>query len=287
MSDKPPLTLFESLFSGSITNALRRAGDVDEMEHPGLKGLFREAFIEHVITPLLPTPYKVSTGVIVDFHGSQSNQADVIIWDDAIYPPLYTARGAGVFAIESVVATIEIKSTVTLDEIRSAYESAVVLATMHYIDAATQKPGRTKAPLNILFGFESDADKSELDRLHDAWNDTLQNRRLVLPSDNPGARRKRRTDESGPTVAHRLNEQELSLDGNEYLQGIIIPSKRSYTFGHREDRDGPATWHPYEPDETHRGVRTILAGLFNSLRGVSKARGRESYGPNIGHYLVK
>jgi hypothetical protein len=86
MSD-PKLTLFESLLSGAISTALRHGDDVGEMNHPGLRGLFREAFIEDVITPLLATPYKASTGVIVDFQGSQSNQADIVVWDDSIFPP--------------------------------------------------------------------------------------------------------------------------------------------------------------------------------------------------------
>lgn len=284
-------TLFESLFAGSIANALRWGTDVSEMEHAGLMGLFRESFIESVITPLLASPYKVSTGIIVDCHGNQSNQADVIVWDDSIHPPLATARGAGIFTVESVVATIEIKSTVKAADLRQALLSNVKLAMMTYVDPKTQKPGRSTAPINILFGFASDAGtKLELTRIHEAWVEVQGQTGVSLPPHPSG----KGFNVADPTVRDHLGRFGLSQDVQHYFQGLIIPTKGSLGYASWTLEDNIGSWQAFPPDlETHRGVRMVLAGVLNGLRGVSRARRHgvdagtdATAGPNIGHYLV-
>lgn len=252
---------FGRMFSTRVGRALHFAETVGDLEHAGLKGLFREALVEEVLLPLLPTPYKVGTGVVIDHTGEQSNQADVIIWDDSISPPLYQARGAGIYAIESVVSTIEIKSEIDADAVRQVFRNAIELATMSYLDWEGN-PWRTKAPANILFGFDSTRDSdTELDRL-------LKFGREVIAAE-----------------ADRIQKAGLRDVPEEFVQGVIIPEKTSYAFGSRPG--GREDWIHLAHTATHGGLRDAFAAVLNSLRSISAARmSKEKGWPRLGRYLV-
>src|SRR5947209_11127465 len=95
----------------SLDRVLSLARGFGYVEDEGVLGVLRESLIESFLEPLLMPPYRAGTGVVIDSKGRQSGQCDIIIWDDSIFRPLYTARGAGIYFIESVIAVLEVKST--------------------------------------------------------------------------------------------------------------------------------------------------------------------------------
>ena len=94
--------------------------------HPLHRGTPREAFIREFLEGHLSTNVSIGSGEIVDSNstsGSPRNQYDIIIYKRN-YPRLEFSRGINGFFVESVVATIEIKSTLTYDGVRKAVAAA-------------------------------------------------------------------------------------------------------------------------------------------------------------------
>lgn len=90
--------------------------------HPGHKGTCREILLADLLQKFLPSFLSLSTGIIVNSSGEslkeeQSNQTDIIIYDDRILPPFVQKGELGMVPVESVVGIIEVKTTLTKSEL--------------------------------------------------------------------------------------------------------------------------------------------------------------------------
>lgn len=244
MREERPLA--ESLFIRGIANMLGLSRTLGDLENSGVIGLLREALLGSLIEPLLVPPYKAGTGVIVDSKGHQSGQCDIIVWDDSIFRPVYSVRGAGIYAIEAVVLVVEVKSMLKLESYRQAAAVAMQLKGMNILKPAIEgapqefwsdEPGLL--PLHMIFGFKSDAERSEADRAHEI-------------------------------------AMEVGQPLHQFLQVTCVPGKSSWTFHADGDQE-------FGPDaDSHYEVRMPVCGIVNSLKYLSEKRGK----PNLGAYLV-
>jgi len=94
--------------------------------HPLHKGTPREAFIKNFLESHLPETVSIGTGEIIDnqsLPGQPRNQFDIIIYKKN-YPKLDFGGGINGFFSESVIATIEIKSTLTCADLENAIKAA-------------------------------------------------------------------------------------------------------------------------------------------------------------------
>ena len=90
------------------------------------KGTPREAFIKQFLEDHLSQEVSVGTGEIVDADsqaGVSRNQIDIVIYRRN-YPRIYFGGGINAFLVESVAATIEVKSTLTQDELAKSIRAA-------------------------------------------------------------------------------------------------------------------------------------------------------------------
>jgi len=90
------------------------------------KGTPREAFIREYLDGHLPSNVAIGTGEIIDAlskPGQSRNQYDIVIYRRS-YPKLDFGGGISGFLIESVIATIEVKSTLTQTEFGNAAKAA-------------------------------------------------------------------------------------------------------------------------------------------------------------------
>lgn len=90
------------------------------------KGTPREAFVREFLETHLPSNVSIGTGEIIDAYsqpGQQRNQFDIVIYKRS-YPKLDFGGGVSGFLIESVVATIEVKSNLTPGEFRNAAKAS-------------------------------------------------------------------------------------------------------------------------------------------------------------------
>jgi hypothetical protein len=94
--------------------------------HPLHKGTPRESFIKQFLLDHLPETVAIGTGEIIDSNSTPNqlrNQYDIVIYRKN-YPKLDFGGGISGFLIESVIATIEVKSTLTEAELITAAGSA-------------------------------------------------------------------------------------------------------------------------------------------------------------------
>lgn len=90
------------------------------------KGTPREAFIREFLESHLPENVAIGSGEIIDANSrpdEQRNQFDIVIYKKN-YPKLDFGGGISGFLIESVIATIEVKSTLTQPDLKQSIKTA-------------------------------------------------------------------------------------------------------------------------------------------------------------------
>lgn len=90
------------------------------------KGTPREAFIKEFLQSHLPANVAIGTGEIIDANSQpsqQRNQFDIVIYKNS-YPKLDFGGGISGFLIESVIATVEVKSTLGQSDVEQSIKAA-------------------------------------------------------------------------------------------------------------------------------------------------------------------
>ena len=116
--------IYRDLILARIHAGIAAAEAVQNMKHKGLKGQLREIVIRDILRPLLPSDIGVGTGEIISYDNKQSREQDIVIFDKRILPPILAEQVHGIFPIESVLYTIEVKSILTANEIKKSHRSA-------------------------------------------------------------------------------------------------------------------------------------------------------------------
>lgn len=144
--------------------------------HAGVKGTIREMLIRDLFRPLFPADVGIGTGQVVAADDRISGQMDMVIYDRRILPAVLYEGTTGLFPVEAVTATVEVKSTLNATELRKAIDAAKDLAQMTFVSGLRDPhtglaiQHRVERPAAAVFAFESDlaADgKSELERLRE------------------------------------------------------------------------------------------------------------------------
>lgn len=91
-------------------------------EHATTIGDIREFVIKDFLTKFLPNSVSVGTGQIFTIEGTRSKQIDIVI-SDSHYPSLRSETGSALFPAESVIATIEVKSTLDKNSLEQALDN--------------------------------------------------------------------------------------------------------------------------------------------------------------------
>lgn len=91
----------------------------------------------------------------------QSTQDDIILFDRSLVPPVLAANHApeGVFLLNSVLARIEVKSTLTRASVGAFVQSSQQMAELKQ-SVQPGFVGPLEGTLNLLFAFDSDANGS-------------------------------------------------------------------------------------------------------------------------------
>ena len=141
------------------------------------KGTPREAFIKQFLQSHLPETVSIGTGEIIDCQslpGQQRNQFDIVIYKKN-YPKLDFGGGISGFLIESVIATIEVKSTLTSTELENAIKAAKNSKT--FIKSVTNTFSTGYIPpaiLNFVVAYDGPQNMSTVNgwipQIHDSLN---------------------------------------------------------------------------------------------------------------------
>jgi hypothetical protein len=93
------------------------------IEHMGMRGSSRENMLREYIGQLLPQKFAVGNGIIVDVNGIQSKQQDFFVYDAFNSPVFLRIESSCVIPVESVYATVEVKSTLTKETLKQSIEN--------------------------------------------------------------------------------------------------------------------------------------------------------------------
>lgn len=94
-----------------------------QIEHKGERGTSREEIFSTYFRKYIPLRYEFSRGAIIDLSGKQSKQQDLIIHDTFSSPILMNMDSTKIIPIESVYATIEIKSSLNKSRLIECVEN--------------------------------------------------------------------------------------------------------------------------------------------------------------------
>jgi hypothetical protein len=101
------------------------AGDWEKaknFQHKGVRGGWRESAVRQFLASRLPSAYSVvTTGEAVDCGDARTAALDVIIYDHTRNAPLLSGEGTVLLPAEALLAVVEVKSTLTVDELRKCY----------------------------------------------------------------------------------------------------------------------------------------------------------------------
>jgi hypothetical protein len=141
------MSIFDKLAEDIVDILHRESEHVGSLvQHPVLVGNVREALIQGVLARLLPkNAYEIGSGVLTDSNDKQSKQIDVVI-ARRDSPALTLAGGAKVFLIESVIATIEVKSHLNSKTLHEALNNCASVGELQpkaeetsYVEAMSNK----------------------------------------------------------------------------------------------------------------------------------------------------
>jgi len=158
-----------------VASAITQARKASDLNHPGLVGSAREILVERMLKPCSSPELRYGTGKLTDHCGMLSRELDVIISAPSILPPaLYNDR-LGVFPIESCLYVVEVKSTLTRQELQRCVDNARSIRSLsslpaRHITGLQDVLGPMLNPIYTVFAYGSDlsADpSSEIQRLVD------------------------------------------------------------------------------------------------------------------------
>lgn len=172
------MSKYKDLFRSRVSSAIGQARSASGVSHSGLKGEIAEILIRELFKPLLPSDVGVATGQILEFHNDKlSPQQDVIIYDKSILPPILYEGTKGIIPVESVLYTIEIKTTLNAAELRKAHEAAKELYSFCYLPGKRDQYGNelnhpVEKARSVIFALNSDLSvggKSEVERYREIY----------------------------------------------------------------------------------------------------------------------
>lgn len=113
------MSVVEKYWNG-VLRRLRPEVDVfaNLVQHMGERGRMNELALSRLLESFVPERIGVGTGVLFDTADRQSPQTDVVLFDSANQPAVMAQTTQVLFPIEVATACVEVKTTLTSDDIR-------------------------------------------------------------------------------------------------------------------------------------------------------------------------
>ena len=224
---------YQALLRAKIKSAIEQARAASAFTHQGVKGAVLEILIGELFKPLLPSDIGVGTGQIIDSYKSpMSGQIDIILFDRSILPPVLIDEKTGIFPIESVLYTIEVKTTLNATELSSAHEAAKRLMKFGYLPGLQDETGKEK-------------------------NHPVEKARSVIFALG--------SDLSGTRLNEAQRYKNLYGEESAHLQAICVVG-REYWYDNGEH------WRGLEHTNEYDEVLAFIGGVTNTYKEVSKSR---------------
>lgn len=226
---------YQAILRGKVSAAIEQARSAAQITHQGVKGTVLEILLSKLFRPLLPSDIGVGTGQIIDSYGSTpSPQIDIVIYNKEILPPALIDENIGLFPIESVLYTIEVKTTLNAAELTLANSSAKnINQNFYYLHGKEDESGKKakhsiSKPRSVVFALNTNLKKN------------------------------------GMSEAERYKK--IYKDETHYLAAICVAG-REYCYDDRE------CWVSIRNADDYDEILNLIAGIANTYRSVSESRG--------------
>jgi len=161
-------TAYRDLLVARAASAVAEAQALASVQHRGLQGQLREVVVRNLLRPLLPIELGIGHGEVISSYDQHSSECDVIVYNNSIVPSLLLDRTAGIFTLEAVLFTIEVKSTLNNVELKKTHAAAKKMSKLLHRPGSGE-PGTTPPEhvIPCLLAFKSDLDQgqtTEIDR---------------------------------------------------------------------------------------------------------------------------
>jgi hypothetical protein len=93
------------------------------LKDPRIIGDYYEAIVRDAVREAVSHSFAVGRGVVLAADGSASKECDIIVYNTVEYGPLFVSGDIAVVSPESVRCVIQVKGTVTLDNLGDAIQS--------------------------------------------------------------------------------------------------------------------------------------------------------------------
>lgn len=118
-----PGTLGDRILGAHAAEARARLASAGVITHPGELGRAREQTLRRFLREIAPRGFDVETGFVIDSHGNQSRQQD-LVFVRRDYHPVFRSGSARFFPIEAIAAVVEVKSKLRSDTLADALRNS-------------------------------------------------------------------------------------------------------------------------------------------------------------------
>lgn len=153
--------------------AARIASEIEDSNlftHMGDRGSVRERIVTRFLRPFLPPCYGLDSGEVFSADGVQSAQIDIVIYDAIFSTILFRGEEKCLFPAESVFGSIEVKSNLNSNELKTSIENIASLKRLARPDSDAADlspllrlnlgpslgvtPGKMNPYLGYIFGYQ-------------------------------------------------------------------------------------------------------------------------------------
>lgn len=120
--------------------------------HEGERGRENEAVLARILDGFVPLRYGIGSGLLVDTEDHYSRQTDIVLFDQSDEPRLFAQTTQLLFPIESVLASIEIKTTLRGGDIEDCFAKA---KDMRELVTARRHPNGASHPLFVVLAYRA------------------------------------------------------------------------------------------------------------------------------------
>lgn len=156
-------------------------GVTKQIEHNGIKGSAREDLLKKYLRDLLPNKYSISSGIVIDFNQNQSKQQDFIIHDAFNCPSFFKTESNTILPVESVYATIEIKSCLNYDTLKQSVENIESVRKLQKLpnNNVISNEYNEQYPLGFVFAYSSSYSLEQIQKRLFELNKNIEGRHQI------------------------------------------------------------------------------------------------------------
>lgn len=155
------------VFKGVLDRAAHllriKSQNASAFQHSGIRGDERAAALSEFLKQQLPSGIGVAKGEAIDFSDCRTGQLDIVIYDADIAALISGQSENAILPAESLLAVIEVKTTLTQNELDTCFESARKVRALRPFKrsfVAGRKDGRPAKGGNcrclyIVFAYET------------------------------------------------------------------------------------------------------------------------------------